>query len=167
VQTIWAEDKSPALSLPSESRRIHRGRRYPAFLTAARTSSAVGSDSPFWATTFPSTETVNSPRPPFTTCTSTPGSFFKAVAKLAACSRIEPQTGHSRITTFFIADAPFVCRGRTRSPLYRYCSRRAGGSGGMIRFRGGERPKEYVSGVWRCQDAAVKLARVGNCCHEP
>jgi hypothetical protein len=73
----------------------------------------VGSDSPFWATTFPSTETVNSPRFPLTMCSSTPGSFPKAAAKLAACSRIVPQTGHSRITTFFIADAPFVCPRRT------------------------------------------------------
>jgi hypothetical protein len=60
---------------------------------------------------------VSSPRFPFTTCTSTPGSFLKAAAKLAACSRIVPQTGHSRITTFFIADAPFMCPRRTLSPL--------------------------------------------------
>jgi hypothetical protein len=50
---------------------------------------------------------VSSPRLPFTTCTSTPGSFFKAAAKLAAWSRIEPQTGHSRISTFFIVKRSF------------------------------------------------------------
>jgi hypothetical protein len=33
-----------------------------AFLTAVSTWSVVGSEAPFWATCFPSTKTVNSPR---------------------------------------------------------------------------------------------------------
>src|SRR5262249_44566207 len=41
---------------------------------------------------------------PFTTSTSTPGSFCNASATRAACSRVPPQTGHSRMVTFFIAD---------------------------------------------------------------
>jgi hypothetical protein len=65
-----------------------------AFRTAANTSSAEGKDSPFRATTRPSTETVNSPWSPLTTSTWTPGSFFRVAARLAACARIEPQTGH-------------------------------------------------------------------------
>jgi hypothetical protein len=47
---------------------------------------------------------VSSPRFPSTTSTSTPGSFRKASATRAACSRVPPQTGHSRMVTFFIAD---------------------------------------------------------------
>jgi hypothetical protein len=96
-----------SLKLPSRSRLWRRKRNYAAFFTAVSTSSSAGSNSPFWATTLPFTDTVNSPWSPLTTCTSTPGSFLNDAARLAACARTEPQTGHCRITTFFIAVAPF------------------------------------------------------------
>src|SRR5260370_41790256 len=79
-----------------------------AFLTAASISSADGRVSPLLATVRPSTVTVNSPWSPLTTSTSTPGSFFKDAATLAACARTEPQTGHWRITTFVIAVPPLI-----------------------------------------------------------
>jgi hypothetical protein len=54
--------------------------------TAIRTFSTEGlKRSPFLATSRPSTRTVSSPRLPSTSDTSTPGSCFKAAAKLAAC----------------------------------------------------------------------------------
>src|SRR5262249_51225393 len=76
--------------------------------TAFKTFSAEGlkKKSTFLATVLPSTCTVSSPRFPFTTSTSTPGSFRNVSAKLAACSRVPAQTGHSRIVTFFISDLP-------------------------------------------------------------
>jgi hypothetical protein len=49
---------------------------------------------------------VSSPRFPFTTSTSTPGSFRNASAKLAACSRVPAQVGHSRMVIFFITGLP-------------------------------------------------------------
>jgi hypothetical protein len=49
---------------------------------------------------------VSSPRFPSTSVTSTPGSCLNAAAKLAACWRIPPQTGHCRITTFFMVCTP-------------------------------------------------------------
>jgi hypothetical protein len=63
--------------------------------------------STFLATVLPSTCTVSSPRFPFTTSTSTPGSFRKASAKLAACSRVPAQVGHSRMVIFFMAGPPY------------------------------------------------------------
>ena len=77
--------------------------------TLLRTFSTLGNmKNRFLATTLPSTSTVNSPYRPSTTSTSpTPGSFRRAAAKLAARSRVEPQTGHCRIVTFFIGVAPF------------------------------------------------------------
>jgi hypothetical protein len=45
------------------------------------------------ATVLPSTCTVSSPRFPFTTSTSTPGSLRNASAKLAACARVPAQVG--------------------------------------------------------------------------
>jgi hypothetical protein len=63
------------------------------------------------ATVLPSTCTVSSPRFPFTTSTSTPGSFRNASAKLAACARVPAQVGHSRMVIFFIAGpAPIMIR---------------------------------------------------------
>jgi hypothetical protein len=77
--------------------------------TAARTLFKVGlNTSHFRATTRPSTRTVNSPRLPLTSSTSTPGSLRKASAKLAACSLVPPQTGHCRIVTFAMVHAPFT-----------------------------------------------------------
>lgn len=61
----------------------------------------------FWAIMCPSTSTVSSPFEPLMTLTCTSRSFRRAAAKLAANSRIELQTGHWRMVTFFIADAPF------------------------------------------------------------
>src|SRR5262249_19596722 len=79
------------------------------FRRAASTSSGDGLDiCPFPPTCRPSTSTVNSPRLPSTSSTWTPGSFLRAAAKLAACSRVPGQTGHWRITTFFMIDAPFI-----------------------------------------------------------
>jgi hypothetical protein len=49
------------------------------------------------------TSTVNSPLLPSTSSTWAPGSFLSASATRAACSRVEAQTGHWRIVTFFIA----------------------------------------------------------------
>jgi hypothetical protein len=49
---------------------------------------------------------VSSPRFPFTTSTSTPGSFRNASAKLAACSRVPAQVGHSRMVIFFMTGSP-------------------------------------------------------------
>jgi hypothetical protein len=49
---------------------------------------------------------VSSPRFPFTTSTSTPGSFRNASAKLAAYSRVPAQVGHSRMVIFFITGLP-------------------------------------------------------------
>jgi len=78
----------------------------PASRTAFKTFSTEGlkKNRTFLATVLPSTWTVSSPRLPFTTSTSTPGSFRKASATRAACSRVPPQTGHWRMVTFFIAD---------------------------------------------------------------
>src|SRR5262245_57699602 len=78
----------------------------PASRTAYKTFSTEGlkKNRNFLATVRPSTWTVSSPRFPSTTSTSTPGSFRKASATRAACSRVPPQTGHSRMVTFFIAD---------------------------------------------------------------
>src|SRR5262245_44593542 len=78
----------------------------PASRTAFKTFSTEGlkKNRTFLATILPSTWTVSSPRLPFTTSTSTPGSFRKASATRAACSRVPPQTGHWRMVTFFIAD---------------------------------------------------------------
>ena len=85
--------------------------RYPAGtdpLTAVRTFSTDGlKNSHLLATGRPSTMTVSSPGLPSTISTPTPGSCFKAAAKLAACLRTPPQDGHSRIVTFFITHAPF------------------------------------------------------------
>jgi hypothetical protein len=75
--------------------------------TAVRTFSTEGlKRRPFLATSRPSARTVSSPRFPSTSVTSTPGSCFKASAKLAACLRIPPQIGHCRITTFFMGCTP-------------------------------------------------------------
>ena len=78
----------------------------PASRTAFKTFSTEGlkKKRTFLATVLPSTWTVSSPRLPFTRSTSTPGSFRKASATRAACSRVPPQTGHWRMVTFFIAD---------------------------------------------------------------
>jgi hypothetical protein len=57
----------------------------PAALTAVRTFSTEGlKNSHFLATVRPSTKTFNSPLFPFTNSTSTPGSFRKVAARLAA-----------------------------------------------------------------------------------
>jgi hypothetical protein len=58
------------------------------------------------ATVLPSTCTVSSRRFPFTTSTSTPGSFRNASAKLAACSRVPAQVGHSRMVIFVMTGLP-------------------------------------------------------------
>jgi hypothetical protein len=95
-------------------------RLYPAvagsaFFTAANTFSTEGMEkNPFLATNFPSTSTVSSPWSPSMSCTSTPGSFLKAAARLAARSRVEPQTGHWRMITFFMACTPFIETGEFR-----------------------------------------------------
>ena len=69
-------------------------------------TACTGRLSPFLATSRPSTLTVNSPRPPLTTSTWVSGSFLSRSATRAACSRMFPQTGHCRITTFFMASPP-------------------------------------------------------------
>jgi hypothetical protein len=61
----------------------------------------------FLATSRPSTRTVSSPRLASTTSTSRPGSCRSVAARLAAYSRVPPQTGHCRIVTFFIGHSPF------------------------------------------------------------
>ena len=85
--------------------------------TALRTFSTEGlkKKRTVLATVLPSTWTVSSPRFPLTTSTSTPGSLRNASAKLAACSRVPAQTGHSRMVTVFMIDLPpFLLR---RHPL--------------------------------------------------
>src|SRR5262245_44743438 len=109
----------------------------PASRTAYKTFSTEGlkKNRTFLATVLPSTWTVSSPRLPSTRSTSTPGSFRKASATRAACSRVPPQTGHWRMVTFFIADllsifyafslrGSCLCRGfqECRRLRFSYCS---------------------------------------------
>jgi hypothetical protein len=95
-----------------------------AFFTAARTSSTDGMESPFLATSRPSTRTVSSPCPPSTNSTWTPGSCLNAAARPAAYCLVPAQTGHCRIVTFFIAVPPsfdpgLPGRGRPHKPILR------------------------------------------------
>jgi hypothetical protein len=100
-QAKWQPDRSL-----KQQRFYYLG---PASRTAIKTFSTEGlKNRPFLATVLPSTWTVNSPRFPFTSSTSTPGSFRKASATRAACCLVPPQTGHSRMVTFFIAEPPSI-----------------------------------------------------------
>jgi hypothetical protein len=109
-----ARKRSRFATIPSVQALASLG---PASRTAFKIFSTEGlkKKSTFLATVLPSTWTVSSPRFPFTTSTSTPGSFRKASATRAACSRVPPQSGHSRMVTFFIADLPPIFLIRLRA----------------------------------------------------
>lgn len=80
-----------------------------AVLTARTISLISGSDSlcsDFWIATWSSTNTVNSPREPSTSFTSTSGSFRNTSAARAECCLIVPQTGQCRMTTCFMMCPP-------------------------------------------------------------